>query len=334
VTAHLLDGRNGVEEREFVAGSRPVWERLAAAVQDARAGGIGRLGALSIKQMHEDYRHAAADLAYAQTHFAGGESVAYLNRLVAFAHGELYGAPPKRLSVIWRFLAAGYPRLIRSNWKALAVATGIFIAAVALGFLLVYVDYPVARLLLPPAYRDTVGDSMARGENGNEAMTAVAPLLSAYITANNIQVSLLAFAGGVLFGVLTAYALVMNGLLLGVLAGAFTKAGGAVAFWSLIVPHGAIELPAIMLAGAAGLLLARALWFPGDLPRLAALRAASGDAVRLVLGVIPLLVIAGLIEGFLTPRDIDPMLKLAFGGLAFFLLAVYVVVPGRTAKNI
>ncbi len=322
-----------MEEREFVAGSKAVWERLASAVKEARARGIGKLGATAIKRMHEDYRHAAADLAYAQTHFSGGESVAYLNQLVAFAHGELYGAPPKRLSTVWRFLTTGYPRLVRQNWKALAVATGIFLAAVALGFVLVYVNYPVARLLLPQTYRDSVGDSMARGENGNEAMTAVAPALSAYITANNIQVSLMAFAGGVLFGALTAYALLMNGLLLGVLAGAFTKAGGAVAFWALIVPHGALELPAIMLAGAAGLLLGRALWFPGDLPRMGALRAASGDAVRLVLGVIPLLIVAGLIEGFLTPRDIDPMLKFAFGGLAFFLLCVYITVPGRSAVD-
>ncbi len=318
-----------MEEREFVASSKAVWERLALAVQDARARGISKLGAPSIKRMHEDYRHAAADLAYAQTHFRGGETVTYLNRLVAFAHGELYGAPPKRLSVMWRFVTVGYPRLVRANWKTLAVATGIFLAAVALGFLLVYVNYPVARLLLPQNYRDSVSDSMARGENGNAAMTSVAPVLSAYITANNIQVSLLAFAGGVLFGLLTAYAMVMNGLLLGVLAGAFTKAGGAIAFWALIVPHGALELPAIMLAGASGLLLARALWFPGDLPRATALRAASGDAVRLVLGAVPLLLVAGLIEGFLTPRDIDPLLKLGFGALAFFLLCVYITVPGR-----
>lgn len=318
-----------MEEREFVAGSKQVWERLAVAVEDARARGISKLGAPAIKRMHEDYRHAAADLAYAQTHFAGTESVTYLNRLVAFAHGELYGAPPKRLSTAWRFLTTGYPQLIRRNWKALAIATGIFVAAGALGFALVYVNYPVARLLLPQGYRDVVGDSLVRGENGNDTMTSMAPVLSAYITANNIQVSLLAFAGGVLFGALTAYALVMNGLLLGVLAGVFTKAGGAIAFWALIVPHGALELPAIMLAGASGLLLARALWFPGDLPRPAALRAASGDAVRLVLGVIPLLVVAGLIEGFLTPRDIDPMLKLGFGALAFFVLAMYIALPGR-----
>jgi len=322
-----------VEEREFIGGSKHVWERLASAVQDARTRGISKLGATGIKRMHEDYRHAAADLAYAQTHFPASTSVSYLNRLVAFAHGELYGAPPKRLSAVWRFLTTGYPTLVRRHWKVLAVAVGIFIAAVALGFLLAYADYPVARLLLPQGYRDTVGDSLARGENGNEAMTAVAPVLSAYITANNIQVSLLAFAGGVLFGVLTVYALLMNGLLLGVLAGMFTRAGGALSFWALIVPHGALELPAIMLAGAAGLLLGRALWFPGDMPRLTALRAVSGDAVRIVLGAIPLLVVAGLIEGFLTPRDIDPTMKLAFGGLVFFLLTVYVVVPGRSPKD-
>jgi uncharacterized membrane protein SpoIIM required for sporulation len=323
-----------VEEREFVAGSKGVWERLAVAVEDAREHGVRRLSAPALKQMHEDYRHAAADLAYAQTHYTSTETVAYLNRLVAFAHGELYGTPPRRLAAVWRFLATGYPQLVRKHWRTLAISGGIFTVAMALGFTLAFVNYPVARLLLPAQYRDTIADSIARGGNSgsNEQMVSFAPVFSAYITSNNIQVSLMAFAGGITFGALTAYALTMNGLLLGAMAGMFAKAGGSLGFWALIVPHGALELPAIILAGAAGLVLARALLFPGDLTRTDALRTNSGDAVRLVIGAVPLLIIAGIIEAFLTPRGgIDPTMKIAFGGVVFLLLVAYVALPGRKA---
>lgn len=321
-----------MEEREFVAGSKAIWERLASAVKETRERGVGRVGAGTLKRMHEDYRHAAADLAYAQTHYPGSETIAYLNRLVAFAHGELYGTPPRRLRVAWDFLIAGYPRLIRKNWRAVAISSAVFMVASVLGFSLAFTNYPLARVLLPAEYRDSIGDSIERGgnEGSNEEMAELAPVFSAYITSNNIQVSLLAFAGGMTFGALTTYALTMNGLLLGVLAGMFTKGGGALGFWALIVPHGALELPAIMLAGAAGLVLARALLFPGDLTRADALRANSGDAVRLVTGAIPLFIIAGLIEAFLTPRGgIDPALKIAFGAIVFLLLMAYVVLPGR-----
>ncbi len=321
-----------MEEREFVAGSKAVWERLAVAVEDAREHGMRHLSAPALKRMHEDYRHAAADLAFAQTHYAGTDTVAYLNRLVAFAHGELYGTPPRRLAAAWRFLTTGYPQLVRQNWRVLAVSAGIFLVAMALGFALAFVNYPVARLLLPAQYRDTISDSIARGGNSgsNAEMVGYAPVFSAYITSNNIQVSLMAFAGGITFGALTAYALMMNGLLLGAMAGLFAKAGGSLGFWALIVPHGALELPAIILAGAAGLSLARALLFPGDLTRTDALRASSGDAVRLVMGAVPLLVIAGIIEAFLTPRGgIDPAMKLVFGAVVFLLLVAYVTLPGR-----
>ncbi|PKQ21015.1 MAG: hypothetical protein CVT66_01985 [Actinobacteria bacterium HGW-Actinobacteria-6] len=327
-----MGGRKRVEEREFVAGSKDVWERLAVAVAEARERGIRRISATALKQMHEDYRHATADLAYAQTHYRGSETVVYLNRLVAFSHGELYGLPPRRLAAIWTFLSAGYPRLMRKNWKPIAISTGIFVVASALGFALAFTNYPLARTLLPAQYRDSIGDSIQRGGNdgSNEEMAQYAPVFSSYITANNIQVSLMAFAGGMTFGALTAYALTMNGLMLGVLAGMFTKGGGALGFWALIVPHGALELPAIMLAGAAGLVLARALLFPGDLTRSDALRANSGDAVRLVLGAVPLLIVAGIIEAFLTPRGgIDPGLKIAFGAAVFALLVAYVLLPGR-----
>lgn len=319
-----------MEEREFVAGSREVWERLASAVALVRSRGVKGMGAPALRQMHEDYRHAAADLAYSQTHYPRSETTAYLNRLVGSAHGELYGDRPRRIGAAWRFVTREYPRLVRRCWRPVLLSAAILSAAVVLGWVLVYTDPALARLTLPEAFRDTVGEVMERDATADGGVwAAMAPAISAAITVNNVQVSLTVFAGGITFGALTAWALVRNGLLLGVLAGAFGQAGESLSFWSLIVPHGAIELPAIALAGGAGLMLAGALLFPGDLPRSQALRAVAPDAVRLVLGVVPLLIVAGLIEGFVTPRELGEVGKLVFGGVAGLGLAAYLALPGR-----
>jgi uncharacterized membrane protein SpoIIM required for sporulation len=318
-----------VEEREFVGGSREVWERLATAVAAVRSSGVKNMGVPALRQMHEDYRHAAADLAYAQTHFPRSEAAEYLNRLVGSAHGELYAARPRRLAAIWQFIATDYPQLVRRSWRPVALAAALLVVATAVGWTLAYTDPGLARLLLPEPFRDTVGQAIERDATTGDVWVGIAPAISAAITINNVQVSLTAFAGGMTFGAITAWALVNNGLLLGVLAGAYGRAGSSLVFWSLIVPHGALELPAIALAGASGLMLAGALLFPGDRPRTQALRAVAPDAVRLVLGVIPLLLVAGLIEGFVTPRAFGEVPKLVFGAVAALGLVAYIALPGR-----
>lgn len=319
-----------MDERAFIETSREVWQRLAAAVERARTTGVTRLGAPEVRRLHEDYRRTAADLAYAQTHYPGGRVESYLNDLVGQAHAELYGSAPRSVRGIWEYVARGYPRLVRRYGRQVLLSALLLFGAAALGYLLAFINYPLARIFIPELLRDGVGDAIEQGRELPDIAGALAPVLSAGITANNVQVSLLAFAGGMTFGAVTVYALVQNGLMLGVLAAVFAKAGAAVHFWALIVPHGSLELPAIVLAGASGLVLARALIAPGDLPRGAALRAASTDAVQIVLGAVPLLIIAGVIEGFLTPSGIDPLLKLAFGAVMAALLLAYLLVPGRT----
>ncbi len=321
-----------MDEQVFIDTSREAWERLAASLEVGARNETGiTADATALRRLHEDYRRTAADLAYAQTHFGGSRTEAYLNDLVGRTHARLYGAAPRSFGGVWKFLASGYPRLVRARWREVSLSASLLFGPTALGYLLAHVNYPLARLFVPAALRDGLGDRLQQGGSIADVAGTLAPLLSAGITANNIQVALVAFAGGVTFGVLTAYALVINGLLIGALAGLFAQTGESVYFWSLIVPHGSLEIPAIVLAGAAGFVLARALVAPGDLPRTAAVRAVSHDAVRLMLGAIPLFLIAGLIEGFFTPAAIGEGLKLAFGGLAAVLLGMYLLVSGRDA---
>ena len=121
----------------------------------------------------------------------------------------------------------------------------------------------------------------------------------------------------------------MNGAMIGVLGALFAQAGAGLPFLALIAPHGSLELPAIVIAGGAGLKIGGALLFPGDLPRGAALRAAAPVAARLLLGTVPLFILAAAIEGFFTPTGVAPVLKIVAGAVMFALLVAYVLVPGR-----
>ncbi len=318
-----------MDERTFIEGSREAWERLESTLSETRSSGVTRLDATRLRQLHDDYRRSAADLAYAQTHFPESQSAEYLNSLVGRAHAELYGAAPRRLASMWGFFARGYPALVREHWREVSLSAALLFGATALGFILAYVNYPLARLFIPEALREGVSDTLESGTDLHAITAPFAPLLTAGITANNIQVAFLAFAGGMTFGALTVYALMVNGLLLGALAGAFDKAGGSLYFWALIVPHGSLELPAIVLAGAAGLMIGRALISPGDLPRSAALKRVSPNALRVLLGTLPLFVVAGAIEAFITPAPLPESLKLAFGAVLAALLLTYLLFAGR-----
>jgi uncharacterized membrane protein SpoIIM required for sporulation len=322
-----------VDEERFVAESRASWDRLAQAVDQARRNGIARLDVATLRQMHYDYRRTASDLAYAQTHFPGTETADYLNRLVSQAHGELYGKRPGRAKALRRFVLSGYPRLVRENGRYMLISAAFLFGAVGFGFLVALVDYSLARIFVPPQFVDALGDEGAGSGDLADETAAVAPLLGAFITVNNITVSFTAFAGGVTFGIVTIYALVRNGLLLGALAGFYEQAELSLTFWSLIVPHGLLELTAIAIAGGSGLMLARALAFPGDRPRSVALREAAPDAVKVVLGTIPLFIVAGIIEGFFTPRGVDPYAKLLVGFVVWVVAMAYLVFAGRGAAE-
>jgi len=318
-----------VQEREFIASGREVWERLAASAVETRRRGVKHMGARMLEQMHDDYRRAAADLAYAQTHFPGSKTQAYLNRVVGQAHAELYGASSHRFAAAWRFLSYEYPRLLRREWRPVAVAAGLMIGAALAGWVASFTDVALARMLLPEQFRDISPAQLSETRAANAAGAALYPLVGSYIGVNNVQVAIMAFAGGITFGALTVYAMVQNGLMVGVLAALFTQGGAGTGFWALIVPHGSLELPAIMIAGGAGLKMAGALLFPGDLPRAAALKAAAPVAARILLGTLPLFALAAAIEGFFTPTATPDAIKLLVGAILAALLAAYILVPGR-----
>jgi uncharacterized membrane protein SpoIIM required for sporulation len=171
--------------------------------------------------------------------------------------------------------------------------------------------------------------TMERHEMWTKSVVSVAPTASSYIMTNNLTVSFLAFAGGILFGLGTLWILYQNGMMLGVLGTACHQYGMSLALWSFVAPHGALELPAILIAGGAGLRLGHAMLFPGPLRWKDSVARGGIEATRLVSGVIPMLIIAGCLEGFFSPSSAPVWLKFTVGGLLFSLLLIWLFRPVR-----
>ena len=322
---------------DFVARRKPAWDQLAAIL--ARAGGTGvrRLGRDDLRALGPLYRRAASDLAYARLRGADPNLVAYLNDLVGRAHGLLYAERGPGMGRLWRFLAVGFPRVLRARRVYVLLAALLLLLGSVVGAGVVAANPRMLATVVPAQFVDNDAHYAQREKrrqggspaSGTSASDAVKPVFSAYLMQNNIRVAFTAFALGMLGGFPTLLLLFYNGLPLGGLAMQQHQHGRDLLFWSLILPHGVIELTAIVIAGGAGMLIGHALVVPGELSRKDALALAGRDAVRLILGTLLLFVAAGLIESFISPSDLPELVKLGFAALTALALAAYFRAGGR-----
>ena len=310
---------------------KPYWDKLEALVTACARRGVAALDRDELRELALLYRQTAADLSVARESPANAALARYLNALLGRAHNLIYSGHAPRARGILDFYRRVYPAVFRSTLPYTALAFGIFMLGMVAGTLMAWADPGLERLMLGGQMIDTI----ERGEMWTHSIVGIKPLASSAITTNNLSVTFAAFAGGVLGGIGTAYMMLFNGLLIGVVATACQRAGLGLSLWSFIAPHGAFELPAIFIAGGAGLLLGRGLIAPGFLSRRDSLALAAGTAVRLLLGVIPLLLVAGIIEGFISPTDISPVVKFVIGGSLLVLLTGYLflVRPPATAGS-
>jgi len=319
-----------MDEQAFVKENRPRWERLEEILRKAGSKDCRGLGAEDLADLGRLYRRVSSDLSLAAARGAGEEFVIYLNELVGRAHGLIYVTKRGPILNAIRFLVHDFPDLFRANLKPIGLSTLIFAIGALFAFGLVRRDASALGVVVP----GWIGKDISRDLRDAPASLGIPdelkPVLSAGIMVNNITVSIAAFATGAAFGVPTALALTQNGMMLGGLAAFFTGGKRALQFWALILPHGIIELTAIFIAGGAGMILAGAMIRPGNISRLDALRLASRTAIRLMGGVVALLAIAGIIEGFITPSGISATAKLLFAGMTAIALGVYLF-GGRRA---
>jgi uncharacterized membrane protein SpoIIM required for sporulation len=301
------------------------WNRLDALVRQVETGGVKSLSPAELRDLGLLYRQGAADLSAVRADRSSRTLEQYLNRLIARAHNFVYSGRRISVGTLWRFFAYGYPRLLRRLSNYVLAATLVSVLAGGLGAMIVMVRPDFGVMFLGA---DRVAD-LDRHKMWTESVLSAKPQEASGIMTNNIAVCFMTFAGGITAGLFTLFELFNNGLMLGAIAVVCHQHHMALSLWSFVAAHGALEIPSIMLAGAAGLRLGAGILFPGMLRRRDALALAGSEAVQLISGTIPLLIIAGTLEAFLSPTHIPVAVKFSVGAALFTGLILWLGEGGR-----
>jgi len=307
------------------------WDRLRVLLDHIDRHGLKSLSDQEVLEFGRLYRRTASDLSFAQSHGLDPNVKAHLNNLIGRAYGKVYHVDNTKnfqLSSIVNFVRVVFPQAVRREWTYIATSTAFFVVAMTIAAWATTYDDAVARAILPPGMIEAIDGVVDRHRVGGDWMPGVTrPLFSSQIMTNNIQVSFMAFALGIT-GLGTFYILGVNGLMMGTIIGAIAQADLATAsnFWGFVAPHGVIEIPAILLSGGAGLILGHALINPGRHTRQMALRIAAKRAAPIAVGVIGILVIAGLIEAFFSPTLTPDWIKFSFAAVLFAAFVSYLFI--------
>ncbi|WP_353929072.1 stage II sporulation protein M [Okeanomitos corallinicola TIOX110] len=296
------------------------WQRLDHLLRKVEQKRLKYLKSEEIRELASLYRSVAADLARARTQEVGKTLTQSLQSLTTRAYTQIYqGSRKQEWHAVQEFYRWGFPAVVQQTFPYIIAATSLFLFGGLVAWWYAWQDPSFMFLIVPERLISQVRD---HGELWMGSIVGIEPLASSNIMINNISVSFGAVAGGITAGLYTTYLMVFNGLLIGAVATLVGQNNLAYPFWAFVFPHGALELPAIFFAGAAGLLIGKAILFPGKYRRRDAMKINSSQAAQLVFGIIPLLVIAGIIEGFFSPNPIfpDPIKYLAGIGLLIGLV--------------
>ncbi len=310
----------------FVLRRRDDWARLETML----AG--GDRSAAATEELGWRYRQATADLAVARRDYPTEPVARYLNGLVARAGRRLYVPRRDGFRSVLDFYTTTFPRLYRATFRYTLVAFLISFAAFLAAYVAVLLRPPLVEAFLPGSAG--IIDEVRRGRTWFDTINDYPALAASSIMTNNIRVTLLCYAGGVLGGVPTVLVLVINGINIGALA-AFTQVYGVNdQLWAFVAAHGFIELSVIWIGGGAGLVVARGVLFPGLRTRRESVAIAGRTAVLLAFGCVPLLVVAGMLEGFVSPSESLPRLVKFLVGLGSgILLHSYLWFAGREPRE-
>jgi uncharacterized membrane protein SpoIIM required for sporulation len=289
------------------------WQRLESLATTTR-GNAESLSEADLYELGRLYQIATSDLALAQRDFPNHKITRYLNQLVGRTHAILYREEPLRWQQVSDFYRVRFPQMYRRLLPYTAAAFVLFLLPALIGFFVVWQTPDTIYTLLGEEIRGLV-NTVEDGELWTEIAPSVRSSAAATILTNNIGVMFYAFAGSLTGGLFTLYILLFNGLSLGAIFGLLQFHGMSPGLAEFILAHGPVELSVIFLSGGCGLFVADGLLRPGLLTRQAALVERAKVAVHLILGSVPLLIGAGLIEGFISPSGLPWPVK-ALVGLA------------------
>ncbi len=307
--------------QRFLAERAAHWAYVQALATRAEKSRFRELDKSSLDELALGYRRMISDLALAQARFPESQLLADLEREVARLHNVVYRGQTRGWRDVRRTLIGDVPRTVRARLRHVVVASAILFGPALIAYAVGLSRPELARAMVP----SEIVEAAESGKVHTDEILSVAPSswLTSRIATNNIAVVFTTFAGGLVLGLGSIVLLVFNGIQLGIIFAFYQHYGLAERLGTFVIAHGVVELSAVCLAGAAGLLLGDALVAPGYRTRRAALAENGADAARIVTGLIPTLVLAGLVEGFVSPSPAyPPLAKLVLGtslGLALWL---------------
>ena len=319
----------GRERNVLVATRSPRWNAFAATLAVAQRHGLRALGEEGVRAFVSEYRDLASDLARLRTAAQGRETpeLFYLSRLLAGAHNLLYRGRSLTLADVVRLVAIDAPREVRRSWRPVLLAGALLFGPALIAYSAVVNHPAVAATFIPAGMLDRAEEGVRRAREGTGYIPdpqIFRPTMASQIIANNVQVTFGVFALGITAGVGSLVLLVLNGVSLGGVFGLYQSKGIATLLLAFVAPHGVLELSAVCIAGGAGFLLAAALLLPGRRTRKRALVENGQRAIRLVAAATVLLLVAGTLEGFVSPIPSWPLqAKFAVSGATLVLLVLY-----------
>jgi uncharacterized membrane protein SpoIIM required for sporulation len=323
-----------IDLARFVQTETACWDELDAALAKLTTDPLRRMPLQEIQRLHYLYERCSADLVRIDTLAAEPELRDYLESLVSRAYSEIHETRAAT-KIRWKATVLSFPRAFRRHMKALRLSVAITLLGCAFGWFALHQDPNVKAVLLPFAgLLDSPAQRVAKEESAaKDRLKGVKGTFAAELMTNNIRVTLLAMATGITYGAGTLILLFYNGVILGLVAADYIAGGQGVFLAGWLLPHGSIEIPAILLGGQAGFILAGALIGWGDnTPRSQRFRAVSPDLFAIAGGAAVMLVWAGLMEAFISQYHqpvIPYALKIALGICELLVLIGFLGFAGR-----
>ena len=311
----------------FLDEKKDNWQRLEDLLAMLSGSSLRGLSRVEVREFGELYRRAASDLAIARAETRDAKLINYLNSLVIRAHGKIYRADSEGVGLIWRFFSHDFPATFRRNWQYMTIAFCIYAGFAVFGFIATWVDTDFTHFVMLSGVTEQVQSNNHWWLSLNDANQVGA----SQILTNNILVTFRVFAMGAFFGIGAVYDLAFEGARLGSVFATCYKLnppfGNDLA--AFVVGHGVIELSTIFFCAGAGMMIGYAMINPGDLSRAQALKKKGMEAAKIVIGCACFLIIAGLIEGFLSPSALPPGVKIATGLFTGIVMYSYLAMAGN-----
>ena len=328
-------------KRDFIKQRKPAWRRFHVLV-DELSRSRGRLSAEEMGEFSRLFRAVCFDLSTIRSRDWGAGLIEFLNEMVTRGHSAYYRAPPGNLGEVLRFLAFGFPQMVRRNWPYFLLAFSLFFIPLGVTWWVIRVSPETIDRIIDKGTQESIAEMYATSDKDNPWAVSADDKnsgtnfgdqrtgMAGFYVYNNVGIAFRVYVLGALLGIPTVYILLYNGIYIGAIAGyvCSLSEGHARRFLSFVVTHGAFELTAIAVAGAAGLMLADAILHPGQRSRPEALKALGFQSLQVALGAGTMLGVAAMIEAFWSPSAFTPEVKYSVGGSLWVIVFAYLGMSG------